>query len=90
VSISSQFILFVLKIHVRVRIFNTTAISLPNKTEHTLRVVVQLVNIFTVLHMIGRSKKNERHMIGQPKKNERLLDVTSYVMSLDVNVSPIK
>jgi hypothetical protein len=40
--------------------------------------------------MIGRSKKNERHMIGQPKKNERLLDVTSYVMSLDVNVSPIK
>jgi hypothetical protein len=52
-----------LKIHVRVCIFNTTAISLPNETEHMLRVVVQLVNIFTVLHMIGRSKKNERHMI---------------------------
>ena len=82
--------LYVLKIHVRVRIFNTTAISLQNKTEHKLRVVVQLINIFTVLHMIGWSKKNERHMIGHPKKNERLLDVTSYVMSLDVNVSPIK
>jgi hypothetical protein len=81
--------LYVLKIHVRVRIFNTTAISLQNKTEHTLRVVVQLINIFTVLHMIGWSKKNESHMIGQPKKNERLLDVTSYVMLLDVNVSPI-
>ena len=86
-----SFHLFVLKIHVRVCIFNTTAISLPNKTEHMLRVVVQLVNIFAVLHMIGRSKKNESHMIGQPKKNERLLDVTSYVMLLDVNnVSPIK
>jgi len=82
--------LFVLKIHVRVHIFNTTAISLPNKTEHTLRVVVQLFNIFTVLHMIGRSKTNERHTIRQPKKNERLLDVTSYVMSLDVSESPIK
>jgi hypothetical protein len=74
-----SFHLFVLKLHVKAHIFYTSTVNLPIKTEHMLRVVVQLVNIFTVLHMIGQSKKNER-----------LLDVTSYGMLLDISVSQRK
>ena len=46
--------------------------SLPIKTKHTLLDVVRLVDMFTVLHMIGCSKMNEI-----------LPDVSPNKMSLD-------